>query len=185
MWHWAVWQKFIDVLEEHTASIFMAAQCAKQATSGGLYVLPASSWLLTWPTFWPSRWRLHIPPQHHWTSAELHSITYLKTVLFIHTNVRTLTNLTNRLHRAESFSRSQYGTQRFSIVFTTACLSLSWARWIQSTTHHPTSPKSNLILSSHLYLCLHSGLFLSGILTKTLYPRLSHSCYKSSFTWSL
>jgi hypothetical protein len=66
---------------------------------------------------------------------------------------------------ANSHSTSQeifpafYGTQRFITVFTT-CLqwSLSWARWIQSTSSHPISLRSILILSSHLRLGLPNSL---------------------------
>ena len=44
-----------------------------------------------------------------------------------------------------------YETRRFLTAFTGArCLSLSWARSIQSITWHPTSWRSILILSSHL-----------------------------------
>jgi hypothetical protein len=40
-----------------------------------------------------------------------------------------------------------YGTRKFITAFTTALhLSLSWARTIQSTSPHPTSPRSILIL---------------------------------------
>ena len=51
--------------------------------------------------------------------------------------------------------------------------SLSWASPIQSIYPHPTSWRSILILSTHLRLGLHSGLFPSGFLTKTLYTPLS------------
>jgi hypothetical protein len=58
-----------------------------------------------------------------------------------------------------------YGTRRFSTEFTRALhLSLSWARPIQSTSPHPTSRRSILILSIHLRLGLPSGLFPSGII---------------------
>ena len=51
-----------------------------------------------------------------------------------------------------------YGTRRFISAFTSARhLSLSWARIIQSMSPHPTSLRSNLILSSHLRLGLASG----------------------------
>jgi len=63
-----------------------------------------------------------------------------------------------------------YGTQRFIIVFTRARhWSSFWARWIQSIHSHPTSPRSVLILLSHLCLFLPSGLFHSGFPTKILY----------------
>ena len=51
-------------------------------------------------------------------------------------------------------------------------LSISWASSIQSIPPHPTSWRSILILSSHLWLGLSSGLFPSGFLTKTLFTPL-------------
>jgi prolipoprotein diacylglyceryltransferase len=64
-----------------------------------------------------------------------------------------------------------YGTRRFSTEFTRALhLSLSWARPIQSTSPHPTSTISILILSNHLHLCLTSGL-LSLAFPPTTYTR--------------
>ena len=51
------------------------------------------------------------------------------------------------------------GTRKFITVFTKSRhLFLSWARLIQSVHPHPTSRRSVLILSSHLRLCLPSGL---------------------------
>jgi hypothetical protein len=83
------------------------------------------------------------------------------------------------LHGAESFlTGSQivkkfpafYGTRRFITAITSARhLSLSWARSIPSVPPHTTSWRSVLIVSSHLHLGLPRGLFLSGVLTKTLY----------------
>ena len=71
-----------------------------------------------------------------------------------------------------------YGTQRFITTFTLDHhLYLSWANWILSMPPHPTSWRSNLILSSYLHLALPSGLFPSGFPTKTLYtPLLSPMC---------
>jgi hypothetical protein len=54
-----------------------------------------------------------------------------------------------------------YGTLRFITAFARAHqLSLSWARPIQSTSPHPTSPISILILSTHLRIGLPSCLCL-------------------------
>jgi len=67
-----------------------------------------------------------------------------------------------------------HGTRRFITALTSVChLSLSWASPIQSIYPHPTYWRSILILSTHLCLGLHSGLFPSGFPTKTLYTPLS------------
>ena len=67
-----------------------------------------------------------------------------------------------------------HGTRRFITALTSIRqLSLSWASPIQSIYTHPTSWRSNLILSTHLRQSLPSGLFLSGFYTKTLYTSLS------------
>ena len=67
-----------------------------------------------------------------------------------------------------------YGTRRVITALTSVCHpSLSWASPIQSTYQHPTSWRSILILSTHLCLCLSSGLFPSGFPTKNLYTPLS------------
>jgi hypothetical protein len=86
-----------------------------------------------------------------------------------------------------------YGTRRFNIEFTRALhLSLSWARLIPPISPHLTSPRSILILSTHLRLCLPSGLFHSGFPTNNLYAFLfspiratSHSprLHCSNYTW--
>jgi hypothetical protein len=52
-----------------------------------------------------------------------------------------------------------YGTWNCTATFTTALqLSLSWARPVQSTAPHPLSPRSILMLSTHL--CLPTGRWL-------------------------
>ena len=66
-----------------------------------------------------------------------------------------------------------FGTRRFTPVLTSARhLSLSWANSIQSSQTPPTSCRSILILSSHLGLGLPSGIFPSGVLTRTLWTPL-------------
>jgi hypothetical protein len=54
-------------------------------------------------------------------------------------------------------------------------LFLSRAKPIQSTPHHTISPRPILILSTHLRLCLPSGLFPSGYPTTNLYALLLSS----------
>jgi hypothetical protein len=66
-----------------------------------------------------------------------------------------------------------YRTQRFNAEVTRALhLFLSWARPIQSTSPHPTSPRSILILFTHLRLGHGSGLFPSGFPTNSPYAFL-------------
>jgi hypothetical protein len=63
-----------------------------------------------------------------------------------------------------------HGTRRFNTEFTRDLhLFLSWVRPTQSTSLHPTSPISILILSTHLCLGLPSGLFPSGFSTNNLW----------------
>jgi hypothetical protein len=66
-----------------------------------------------------------------------------------------------------------HGIRRFNTKFTRALhLFLSLAKPNQSTSPHPTSPRSILILSTHLRLGLPSGLFPSGFSSSP-----PHSCY--------
>jgi hypothetical protein len=59
-----------------------------------------------------------------------------------------------------------HGARRFITVFIRALHGpLSRVRSIQSTSLHPTSPRTFLILSTHLRLGLPSGLFPSGFPT--------------------
>jgi hypothetical protein len=91
---------------------------------------------------------------------------------------------------------ASHGTRRFNTEFTTALhLFLSLTRPIQSTSPHPTSPRSILILSTHLRLSLPSGLFPSEfppiIYTRSSSPPFvlhgppisSASTYYSNYTW--
>ena len=67
-----------------------------------------------------------------------------------------------------------HGTRRFITALTSVRqLSLSWASPIQFIYPHPTSWRSILILSTHLWLDLPSGLIPSGFPSKTLYIPLS------------
>ena len=68
-----------------------------------------------------------------------------------------------------------HGTRKFITALTSVRqLSLSWASPIQSIYPHPTSWRSNLILSIHLRLGVPSGLFPSGFPTKNLYIPSPH-----------
>ena len=98
--------------------------------------------------------------------------------IYIYTHIHT-----HLIQGAESFFRSWpvnfaasqeipriCGTRKFLTVPTSARHhpSLSWANSIQSPRAPPTSWRSILILSSHLRLGLHNGLFPSGFTTNTL-----------------
>ena len=94
--------------------------------------------------------------------------------------------LTPRIRVPEKLTCSQlvekfpafYGTRSFITLFRSARhLSLSRASSIQSISPHPTSWIPILMLSSHLCLGLHNGLFPSSFPNKTLYkPLLSPIC---------
>jgi hypothetical protein len=84
-----------------------------------------------------------------------------------------------------------YGTRRFITVFTRAChWSLSWARWIQSTSSHTLSVRSIMILSSHVRLRLQGGYFPSGFPAKIPYTflispmRATCPAHSFSLIWS-
>ena len=67
-----------------------------------------------------------------------------------------------------------HGTRRFITAITSVHqLCLSWASPIQSIYPHPTYWRPILTLSTHLRLCLPSGIFASGFPTKNLYNPLS------------
>ena len=68
-----------------------------------------------------------------------------------------------------------HGTRRFiTALRSVRQLSLPWANPIQSIYPHPTSWRSNLILSTHLRSGLHSGLLPSGFRRKPYTP--PHRC---------
>ena len=70
-----------------------------------------------------------------------------------------------------------YGSRRSVTVFTGPChLSLSWARWNQSTSSHLVSLWCTLVLYSHPWLVLPCGLFPSGLLTKPRHAPLLPPC---------
>jgi len=75
-----------------------------------------------------------------------------------------------------------HGTRRFITALTRVRhLSLSWASSIQSIYPHPTSWRSNLILSTHLRLGISSG-FMSNILsyiTLVLSGKVNWSLYRT------
>ena len=75
-----------------------------------------------------------------------------------------------------------HGTRRFITALTSVRhLPLSWVSPIQSIYPHPTSCRSILILSTYLRPGLPSGLFPSGLPTKTLYtPLLTHTRHMPS-----
>jgi hypothetical protein len=76
------------------------------------------------------------------------------------------------IHTVKKFP-APYGILRFITVFTSARhWSLSWDRWIQSTTLHPNPVRSVLILSSYICLGLTSDLFPSSFPAKILHAFL-------------
>jgi len=72
-----------------------------------------------------------------------------------------------------------YGTRRYITSFTRACqLSVFFSQINPVHSHHPTSQRSILIVSSHLRPGLPSDFFPSSFPTKTLYsPHLSPCPY--------
>jgi len=85
-----------------------------------------------------------------------------------------------------------YGTRKFIIVFAkTRHWSLSWARWLQSTTSPPISLRSILIVPSHLHLDLRAGLFTSGFRPKFVWiyhlslMRTTCPAHLNNILWSI
>jgi hypothetical protein len=66
-----------------------------------------------------------------------------------------------------------YGTRKFITIFTRS--TDSYSETAQSIPSHSISLRSILILSTHLHLCLPSGLFPSGFPTNILYLFLSYT----------
>ena len=124
----------------------------------------------------------------------IHTYTYIHTYIHTHTHThkhthtqiecqitylltpwcRVLLEKLTGLQLVKKFS-AFHGTRRFITALTNVRhLSLSWANPIQSIYLHPISWRSILILSTHLCLCLPSGLLPSGFPTKTLYTPSPH-----------
>jgi len=109
-------------------------------------------------------------------TTELYAILWINTHYLLTPRCRVLLEKLTGLQLVKKFP-TFHGTRRFITALTSVHhLSLSWASPIQSIYPHPTSWRSTLILSTHLHLCLPSGLFPSGFPTKTLYtPLLTHT----------
>ena len=112
---------------------------------------------------------------HNEYCPDLHSLPNIITYLLIPRSRVPLAKLTS-FQLVKKFP-TFYGAQRFSASFTRPHhQSLFSARSIQFMSplrpHNPTSFRSFLILSSHLCLCLSSGLFHSGFPTTTLHAPL-------------
>ena len=85
---------------------------------------------------------------------------------------------------SQEIPRTFHVTRRFITALTSVRhLSLSWTSPIQSIYPHPTSWRAILILSTHLRLGLPSGLFPSGLPTKSLYT-LTHTRHMASTSHS-
>jgi hypothetical protein len=78
----------------------------------------------------------------------------------------------NRFAASQDIPHILWNPRLISAFASARHLSLSWTSSIQSKPPHPTSWKSALVVSSHLRLGLHSGLFSSGFPTKTMYTTL-------------
>ena len=126
-------------------------------------------------------------PTYLFTDLLIYSLTYLFTHLLIYSLHYLLTYLlpylptpcsTVLLEKPTGFQPVKkfpafYGTRMFVIALRSARhLSLSWASSTQSMLPHPTSWRYSLILSSHLCLCLPSGLIAYGFPNKTLHTTL-------------
>jgi len=93
-----------------------------------------------------------------------------------------------RSQKALSYSNSQHFIEHKGSLLHSQSPVLSWARTIQTMTPHPTAWRSFLILSTHLCLCLPSGLLHLGLPTKTLHAHFSCFPYVPqapyiSFVW--
>jgi len=125
--------------------------------------------------------------QSHWDSICVYKdeqiekictyvLTYLLTYLLTYVVTPWCTVLLEKLTGLQLVKKfpAFHGTRRFITALTSVRHpSLSWVSPIQSIYPHPTSWRTILILSTHLRLCLPSGLFPSGFPTKTLYTSLS------------
>jgi len=93
--------------------------------------------------------------KHMESGHYMYTRTNLLTYSLTHSRVQNIIWKANCHSACQKISFFLYGTQRLITVFTRARQwSVSWARWIQSTSSHPASLRSIPILPSHLCLSI-------------------------------
>ena len=110
-------------------------------------------------------------------------IYYLLTYLLTYSSEQSASWEANRFEASQEIPRIVCNPKVITAFTSARHLSLSWASLIQSILSHPTSWTSILILSSNLRLSLRSGLFPSGLPTKTLYTPLPPYALRAPPIW--